>query len=371
MYLRQLELIDFRNFESADVAFGPEVNCLTGPNGAGKTNLLDAVHYLSMCRSYFTATDVQNIRHGAPFFMVKGLFDHGGDRTTVACSVQEGRRKQFLCDGKPYARMHEHIGRFPVVMIAPADQQLVTGGSSERRRFMDRIVAQVDRDYLESLMAYQRVLDQRNALLRQAGGALAYDDPALQVWNEQLVLHGNVIGVRRRAFLADFNPLFDRYYRFVSGDRESAAIGYHTQVEAGNMEEGLQAGFEKDRLLRFTATGVHKDDLVLTLDGHSARKYGSQGQQKSVATALKLAQYEYVSRGRHVRPVVMLDDLFDKLDDDRVARIIGLVRDHAFGQLFISDTHPERVFRFLKDAGVPFHPFAVSGGRLTGEKTYA
>ncbi len=372
MKLAQLELINFKNYEELNLSFGTGVNCLTGPNGSGKTNLLDALHYLSMCRSYFAATDVQNVRHGEKYFMIRGEFTGPeGAAHTVACTVREGQKKQFLHDGKPYDRMYEHMGRYPVVMIAPVDQELVTGGSGLRRKFMDRIIAQVDRSYLEELVAYQRVLEHRNALLRQSSAVPAYTDPSIQVWNEQLVTHGEAIHAKRRQFISYFNPLFDRFYKYVTAERETAALEYTSQLAGGPMEQLLREGYEKDRALRFTTVGTHKDDLHCTINGHAARKFGSQGQQKSFVTAMKLAHFAYIHELKTEKPIVMLDDLFDKLDDDRVSRIIRMVGEHSLGQLFISDTHPERVARFLQEAGVPFQAYHVRDGAVKGEEAYA
>jgi DNA replication and repair protein RecF len=236
---------------------------------------------------------------------------------------------------------------------------------------MDRLLGQTDRGYLEDLMAYQRVLEQRNALLRAPGGAPPYDHPSMQVWNEQLVAYAGRLVARRNVFAAAFDPLFDQYYRYVAGSRETAALAYRTHVTAEGFGDALRAAWAKDRALGHTTAGAHKDDLELTIDGHDARKFASQGQQKSVAVALKLAQFALVGERLGRKPIVMLDDLFDKLDDERVARILGLAGEEAFGQLFISDTHPGRVFRFLREAGVAYRPYNVHRGTVTEEAAYA
>ncbi len=370
MILKSLELLNFKNYEEASVTFGEEINCLTGPNGSGKTNLLDAIHYLSLCRSYFTATDIQNIRHNEKFFMVKGIFTVNNSEEEITCTLKAGQKKQFIRNKNEYARLNEHIGLIPVVMIAPADQELVTGGSDERRKFLDRIIVQVDRPYLENLIAYNRILEQRNAFLKQWSG-LNGDRTSLQVWNEQLISYGEKIYNRRKIFIEKFIPLFQKFYEYVTEKKEKAELEYYTQLHKESFASLLDSAFEKDKAVQFTTAGIHKDDLFFSIGGHSAKKFGSQGQQKSYVMALKLAQFEFLRKKKQMKPIVMLDDLFDKLDDFRVSKIIHLVKEHSFGQLFISDTHPERVFRFLRNFDISFDSFTVNNGIIQPEITHA
>lgn len=365
MYLKQLSLLNFKNYEEAEIEFSSGVNCITGNNGSGKTNILDALHYLSMCRSYFTSTDYQNIRHEADFFMVRGDFVVGNVTESILCSLKEGQKKQFKRNQKEYDRLNEHIGLLPVVMVAPVDQELITEGSEVRRKFLDRIISQIDKSYLEDLISYNKVLSHRNSLLKQIAVSGVVDVASFQIWDEQLVALGSRIYKKRNEFVSGFEPVFIRFYQYMTSEEENASLQYESQLETTNYTELLSRSFTKDRTIQFTSTGIHKDDLTFSIENKPAKKFGSQGQQKSLVMALKLAQFEMIKKHKALRPIVMLDDLFDKLDDNRVSRILKMVHDDIFGQLFITDTHPERLKKILDEFEIPFQAFDMKKGVMT------
>ncbi|MFI5220434.1 MAG: DNA replication/repair protein RecF [Bacteroidia bacterium] len=367
MYLQKLSLLNFKNYSEAKVEFSEHINCLTGDNGSGKTNVLDAIYYLSMCRSYFTPTDTQNIKHGMPFFMIEGEFVSGKNTDTIYCGLKQGQKKVFKRNQKEYSRLNEHIGTFPVVMIAPVDHELITEGSEVRRSFLNRIISQMDKLYLDELITYNKLLEQRNALLKQMASGTLPDAASVEVWDEQLAPLGEKIYKRRKIFIKEFEPVFKKIYRYMTGESEEPGMIYESQLDGNDFAALLKQAFQKDKIMQFTTVGIHKDDLQFTINKYAAKKYGSQGQQKSLVVALKLAQFELLKHHKNLKPVVMLDDLFDKLDDHRVNRILKLVKDHAFGQLFITDTHPERIKHILNDHEIPFSSFAIKDGMVQEE----
>lgn len=364
MYLNNLQLFNFKNYTEIQIEFGKGVNCLTGNNGSGKTNILDAIHYLSMCRSYFTPTDYQNIKHGTGFFMIQGEFTNNSSHDTILCSLKQGQKKQFKRNQKEYDRLNEHIGLFPVVMVAPADQELITEGSELRRKFIDRIISQLDKSYLDDLISYNKILIHRNSLLKQIAYSGFFDPASLQVWDEQMIVIGKRIYEKRKKFIADFVPIFTKFYQYMTSNEEIASLQYESQLHENDFAELLATNLQKDKIAQYSTTGVHKDDLTFYIDGQSAKKFGSQGQQKSFVIALKLAQFEIMKNVKKIRPIVLLDDLFDKLDDNRVSKLLKLVHDDVFGQLFISDTHPERLKKILDDFEISFNSFNVKNGEV-------
>jgi DNA replication and repair protein RecF len=361
MFLRQLELLHFKNYPEAVFQFSEGINCITGPNGSGKTNVLDAIHYLSLCKSYFTATDTQNLMRGESMMMIKGVFEKGGNSDEVICHFKTGQKKQMRLNGKEYSRLADHIGLFPVVMIAPTDHELITGGSDERRRFIDRILSQVNRQYLEQLNQYLRTLEQRNALLRStAAGKIDFE--TLEVYNEQLSSLSEAIFKERRNFCSEFERHFIRFYDLITSGAEESGFRYESQLHENTPFEWLRISFQKDCALQFTTTGVHKDDLSFTVNGMNVRRYGSQGQQKSVLIALKLAHFNYLFEQKGIKPIMMFDDLFDRLDDARVEQIICLMQQHNFGQMFITHTAEDRLDSILNHAGIEHSFFRIRNG---------
>ncbi len=365
MILQHLSIANYRNIEQAELAFSPNVNCLVGANGMGKSNVLDAVYYLAFCHGFAAAQDALNVRHEADFFMLDAAFrlpDGAGRR--VVCSLKRGCRKRLRIDGKDVRRLSEHIGRVPLVMIAPADAALITGGSEERRRFMDMTVAQYDAPYLEALMRYERTLKQRNALLKQE------DEPdagVMDVLEGMMEVDAARIYAARRDFAERFLPLYRRMYLRLSGaEGEEVSAEYTSHCARGPLGPQLSQWRAKERIVGYTLHGVHKDELELTLGGYALKREASQGQQKTCLIALKLAQYLFLKEEGEARmPLLLLDDIFDKLDAGRVARIIDYVGGDDFGQIFITDTRREHLDRILEHTRRSYKLFDVEDGRVT------
>lgn len=364
MFLRSLSVIDFKNYREADLGFSPQINCFVGHNGSGKTNLLDAVHYLSHCKSYFNPIDTQNIRHEAPFFVIQGCFEKEGQDQEVYCGLKRGQKKVFRRNGKEYNRLADHIGLFPSVVISPYDADLIREGSEQRRKFMDGIISEFDRLYLDDLLNYNKALNQRNRLLRAFQLNRNFDEESLQIWDEQLIRYGSGLFSKRREFIEAFVPRFAKLYRTISGGREEVSLEYRSELESESLEKLLLDARKDDRALVRTTKGLHKDDLLFSIAGHPLKKFGSQGQQKSFLIALKLAQFDHIRDLTGQKPLLILDDIFDKIDDQRVASLMKLVSEHHFGQIFVSDTHDERVPQLFADAEVPLKVFRVSEGHV-------
>ncbi|HEY6163200.1 MAG TPA: DNA replication/repair protein RecF [Bacteroidia bacterium] len=360
MHLKKLSLVNFKNYAQAELEPGPGVNCFAGPNGTGKTNLLDAIHYLSFCKSFFNPIDSQNILHEAPFFVVQGWFEREGEEEEIYCGQKRGQKKQFKRNKKEYSRLADHIGLLPCVMMSPSDTELIYEGSEERRKFMDSIISQSDREYLEELIHYNKVLLQRNALLRQFGEGAPYDKASLEIWDEQLVKSGTIIYKKRMDFMAHFIQLFREHYKFISEGREEMNVHYESQLHHGDLKVLLETSVRKDMAVEYTTHGIHKDDLEFKLGDHPVKKFGSQGQQKSLLVALRLAQFDFIAKLKKVKPILLLDDIYDKLDDMRVRKLMELVSSHRFGQIFITDTNAERIKDLFKGIDVELRMFEVS-----------
>lgn len=359
MYLNRISLLNFRNYQEAVVEPGPMVNCFTGPNGSGKTNLLDAIYYLAMTKSYFNTTDSHNIRNGSGMFILQGEFTRENVTDTVYAAVKTGQKKQFKLNQKEYDRLSDHIGLFPVVMVAPTDQELVTESGETRRKFIDIVISQTDRAYLEDLIGYHQVLSHRNALLKEFQRGRGGSFEMLEIWDERLALLGTSIYNKRQAFISAFTPHFDKMFVSIAGESESIDLKYESRLHDTPLLELLQKGQQRDVEQGYTGHGIHKDDLLIFLKAMPIRKYGSQGQQKSVVTALKLAQYSYLAERGYTRPIVLLDDIFDKLDRSRVSRLLELVTGDLFGQVFITDTDPDRVTSVFNGTGIQVNVFHV------------
>src|SRR5690606_21440840 len=366
MWLKQLSLLNFKNYSEASLAFASGVNAFTGPNGAGKTNLLDAIHYLSLCKSYFNPIDSQQIKRGQDWFMVQGTFDKDGIEDAVSCSVKRNQKKQSRKNKKEYTRLADHIGQFPIVMISPSDSAIVSDGSEERRPFVDNVLSQTEPSYLEELIAYNRVLAQRNSLLKQVSPRDHLDASLLEVLDMQLVKSGLLVFERRQAFLEKFIPYFDRHYRFLTDGAETVSLQYESPLLHDSFERLLESSLPKDRFLQRTTMGIHKDDLVFAIHGDmQLKKFGSQGQQKSFLIALKLAQYSYLVAQKQFKPLLLLDDIFDKLDDHRIRKLMQMVSDGDFGQIFITDTDAGRISRIFEQIGKEIRICGVNAGTAT------
>lgn len=364
MYLQQLSVINFKNYTEAELQFSDGVNVFAGNNGAGKTNMLDAVHYLSLCKSYFNPIDSQQIKKDADFFMISGVFNKNERTDTVACAVKRNQKKQFKRNKKEYQRLADHIGKYPLVMISPYDISIIIEGSEERRKFIDNVISQTDNRYLDELITYNKLLASRNALLKRIAETNRYDPALMEVLDEQLVTAGNHIFAKRKAFMESFTAIFNIHYQFLSGGAEEVELVYDSQLLNGDFAALLIKAHEKDRILERTTAGIHKDDLFFTIHGMPMKKFGSQGQQKSFLIALKLAQYSFLYQQTGYKPLLLLDDIFDKLDEHRVTKLMQMVSNHDFGQVFITDTNVDRVNQVFKKIGVEYKLFNVSGGQI-------
>jgi DNA replication and repair protein RecF len=343
MFLKSLSLVNFKNYQEFSGSFSPKINCFVGSNGSGKTNVLDAIHYLSFCKSYFNAIDSQNIRNNESFFVIQGAFEKHGDEEVVYCGVKRNQKKIFKRNGKEYQKLSEHIGLFPLVMISPNDNELIWGVSEIRRKFIDSIISQYDKVYLESLISYQNAVKQRNSLLKHFSRTQSTDSSLLDIWDEQLVIYGTTIVNKRNEFLKTFIPLFNKYYSIISEEKEEVLLTYESSLDGRDFKTALLSSLSKDRVLEYTTVGPHKDDLDFQLNGFSLKKFASQGQQKSYLLALKLAQFQYIRERKNIKPLLLLDDVYDKLDENRFNKLLELVRGNDFGQVFITDTHAERM----------------------------
>ena len=364
MYLQQLSLINFKNYSEAGLSFIDGVNVFTGNNGAGKTNLLDAIHYLALCKSYFNPIDSQQIKQGTDFFMVTGSFSKNGKPENVACAVKRNQKKQFKRNKKEYQRLADHIGLLPLVMVSPYDISIIIEGSEERRKFIDNVISQTDNLYLDELITYNKILMNRNAFLKLIADTGRYDPELLAVMDEQLIASGNRIFEKRKVFMEGFTEIFNRHYSFLSDGAEQVDLVYESQLLKDGLNLLLQKNIEKDRVLERTSAGIHKDDLLFSIHGMPMKKFGSQGQQKSFLIALKLAQYSFLRQQNGFKPILLLDDIFDKLDDHRVTKLMQMVSNHDFGQVFITDTNVTRVNQVFSEIGVEIKLFKVKGGEV-------
>jgi len=364
MYLESLSLINFKNFEHAELEFSSRINCFVGNNGVGKTNLLDAIHYLCLCKSYFNPVDSQNIRHGQEFSVIQGFFSSNGTANEIYCGIHHNKNKVFKRNKKEYEKLAHHIGSFPVVMISPQDSSLIMEGSEERRRFLNNVISQYDRTYLEDIIQYNRLLAQRNRLLKDAGWKNDFDADMLDVYDNQLLTPGSRIFESRTIFAGKMIPVFRKYYHQISPPGEEVDLQYMSQLIDHDLDYLLKSTREKDRIMQYTTQGIHKDDLVLKINGYPLKKTGSQGQQKTFLVTLKLAQFDFIKEMNKARPILLLDDVFDKFDESRVRQIIKQVSDEHFGQIFISHTDPLKMQSILSEMNTDYKLFHLNDGKI-------
>lgn len=371
MWLKRISILNYKNLEQVDLAFSRKMNCIIGRNGMGKTNLMDAVYYLSFCKSATNPVDSQNICHDQDFFVVQGFYEaDDGDPEEVYCGLKRRQKKQFKRNKKEYTRLSDHIGLIPLVMVSPADSLLIAGGSEERRRFMDVVISQFDREYLDALIRYNKALLQRNTLLK---AEVEPEEELMAVWEEAMAASGEVVYRKRREFIDEFIPVFQSYYSYISQGREQVSLAYESHAAEGNLLELLAASRQRDRIMGYSLKGVHKDDLIMQLGDFPIKREGSQGQNKTYLIALKLAQFEFLKRtGSHTTPIVLLDDIFDKLDASRVEQIVKLVAGDSFGQIFITDTNRDHLDKILKKIEGDYKLFEVDNGMVNerGEDAY-
>lgn len=368
MTLDSLQLLFFKNYDDAALRLSPGLNCFIGDNGSGKTNLLDAIHYLSLTKSAISASDALCIKQGADFFVVKGIFatDSAAGHETIQVSLRQGQKKTLTHDKQPYERMADHIGRYPAVLISPYDTDLIRQGSEERRKYFDSLMAQLDHEFLELLIRYNALLRQRNSVLKQGPDlpAHGFDHDYLLALDEQLAPLGQQLTSLREAFLAEYVPIFQRHYLQLADGREVVTLTYKSQLLGAEFAQLLRSNERRDFALQRSTTGSHRDDFTFLMDEQPVKSHASQGQQKSFAIALKLAQFEMLAAKQHHKPLLLLDDIFDRLDDKRIARLLELVADETFGQVFLTDTSLERTNQALARVSIPILRFRVLDGTV-------
>ena len=364
MYLKNLKLLQFKNYRKAELQFSREINCLIGKNGSGKTNILDAIHYLCLTKSAINGVDNLAVQHGQDFFTLIGDFEREGKALEVRCIVESGKKKQLIQNGKAIEKMSEHVGLLPVVMIAPDDTRLISDGSEERRRFFDSMLCQLDRSYMDQLVRYQHFLKQRNALIKQFADRGRWNEELIEPYNREILKGAVVLAAKRKTFIQEYEPLLRTFYQLISNAQEAVSITYETHCLQEDFEVHFRGAANKEFILKRSAMGIHKDDFVFEIENYPIKKFGSQGQQKSFLIALKLAQFNVFFSHLQVKPILLLDDIFDKLDDGRIERLMKLVADHAFGQLFITDARPERSRQILAGMDADCKFFDIQNGAL-------
>jgi DNA replication and repair protein RecF len=364
MYIKELSLVNFKNFEHAEFKFSEGLNCFIGNNGAGKTNLMDAIYYLSFCKSFLNSVDAQNIRFDQDFFMVQGKYYRLESDEIVYCGLKKNQKKIFRRNQKEYKKLSEHIGLIPLIIVTPSDTNLISGASEERRRFVDSVISQYDAIYLENLIRYNRALQQRNNLLKQFAGRYAFQTETLEVWDDQLVKYGQQIHVTRKTFIEKLQPVFQKYYELISGGKEVVGLKLQSELIENDFEQLLKQSVGKDRMLLYTSSGIHKDDFEFELSGNPIKRFGSQGQKKTYLVALKLAQFDFMKEISGLTPILLLDDIFDKLDKNRVEQIVKLVADDHFGQIFITDTNREHLDQMISCLETESSIFTISEGAV-------
>lgn len=364
MHLKSLQLINFKNYEEAEILLNEGINCFIGVNGSGKTNILDAVHYLSMCKSYLNTVDRQNIRFDQQFFSIIGTFDKDEKEYSIHCALKTGAKKVFKQNKKEYEKLSEHIGLFPTVIISPYDKDLISEGSELRRKWMDGIISQSDREYLSDIQRYSKILTQRNALLKNMYENGLFERESIEVWNDQLINTGNRIHQKRTDFLEDFIPVFQKHYNQIGLDTDEVSLEYRSQLNEASFDTLLKQYERKDAVTQYTNAGIHKDDLLFLIKGHPVKKFGSQGQQKSFIIALRLAQYDWLKRNLDLKPILLLDDIFDKLDRNRVQRLMDLVSTDFFGQVLVTDTDEERIRLLFSENNLHGKMYHISKGAV-------
>lgn len=362
MRLNSLSILNYKNIHEAELVFSPKINCFIGNNGMGKTNILDAIYFLSFCKSHSNSIDSQNILHDADFALIQGKYQIGDNIEDVYCGLKHRQKKQFKRNKKEYERLSDHIGLLPLVLVSPDDSVLISEGSDERRKFVDGVISQYNKNYLQQLLQYNNALKQRNALLKSE---TLTDDSLLEIWEDQMAFFGSYIHEQRKVFIDEFIPIFQQLYTFISGGNEEISLKYQSQHHENDIKLRMQTTRERDKILGYSTQGIHKDELEMLLDGYPIKRVGSQGQNKTYLISLKLAQFYFLKRTHNLSPLLLLDDIFDKLDSERVKKIIELVSGETFGQIFITDTNREHLDSILLQLGKESQIFQVKNGEIT------
>ena len=367
MLLKELNILNYKNIREATLHFSDKINAFVGLNGQGKTNILDAIYYLSFTKSAYNAIDSQNIHHDEDMAMIQGKYYSADNEEIITCGIKRGVKKQFRRGKKDYKRLIDHIGLIPLVMVSPQDSELVVEGSDERRKFMDGVISQYSKSYLEHLTQYNVLLKQRNALLKQyAEQPEQLPDTLMEVLEQQMVSHAMPIYQARVQFIEQFVPYFQQVYSAISNDKELVSLVYKSQLHERDLLESLARTRTRDLILGWTSQGIHKDELEMMLGDYPLKRVGSQGQQKSYLLAMKLGQALYLNAEQilNTQPILLLDDIFDKLDSERVERIIQLVGDERFGQIFITDTDRQHLTKILSQEHFDANLFQVDNGEV-------
>lgn len=364
MILKKLSIINYKNISETTLQLSPKINCFIGNNGMGKTNILDAVYYLSFCKSHSSAVDSQIVRHDSDFFVLEGDYvDEEGNEEQIYCGMKRGSRKHFKRNKKEYKRLASHIGLIPLILVSPSDTMLVEGGSEMRRKMIDIVISQYRPDYLEALVRYNTALQQRNALLKMEEEP---DLSLMELWEEEMAREGERIYVARNDFLERLTPVFENFYRQVSECCETVSLNYVSHCQRGPLLEVIRRDRFKDRAVGYSLHGVHRDDIEMLIDGFPLRREGSQGQTKTFVVSLKLAQFDFLCQTTtHTQPLLLLDDIFDKLDSHRVEQIVKIVSDDRFGQIFITDTNRDHLDEILRHSNHDYRIFAVKNGEIS------
>ncbi|MCP4521165.1 MAG: DNA replication and repair protein RecF [Cytophagales bacterium] len=364
MYLEKISLLNFKNYEELNISFHQNLNCIVGKNGSGKTNLLDAIHFLCLSKSAFNSNDSQLILHKTPFFMLKGNFKKDNRDYEVHSSLKNKGSKTFQCNHESYDKISQHIGKFPLVLIAPHDTDLIREGSEERRRFFNNLISQIDIQYLEAVIRYNFLQKSRNSLLKQCEDYRQLDYDLLETYDQQLLTLNRVIFEKRKSIIEEFTPLFLEIFQQISEQQEVVNLEYSSQLNSDDFEQEYKDALQKDIILQRTTMGVHKDDFKFLLDTYPLKKYGSQGQQKSFVIALKLSMFKMLEKHKACKPILLLDDIFDKLDENRITRLTQMVHNEEFGQVFITDASPSRVKRLAKKHDLNLHYTQIEKGEI-------
>jgi DNA replication and repair protein RecF len=362
MYLKYLSVSNFKNIEQLDIDCSPVLNCFIGNNGEGKTNLLDGIYYLSMCKSKFVSSDYLNIRDNEDYFMLKAKYFRKDDEENVSCGIKRHGKKSFKYNAKEYKKLSEHIGVIPLVFITPSDTSLINNGSEERRKFLNSVISQTDRLYLNALIRYNNVLMNRNKMLKHKISDI--DFSFIDTLNEQMSLYGQMIYEKRKILLESFLPLFREIYNAVSGGKDIVKLSYRSDLEKGELKSLLDANLEKDCALQYTSTGIHRDDLIMCINGRTLKNSGSQGQQKTYLIAMMMTQFRIIKQYAGISPILLLDDIFDKLDIERVERLISFVTENGFGQIFLTDSNKSRLDTLLKKTKTDYKLFKMNSGNV-------
>lgn len=364
MFLKHLHLINFKNIELAQLELNEGINCFVGSNGAGKTNMLDAIYYLSFCKSYFNSVDSQNIKHECDFFVIQGTYSIREQEEHVYCGLKRGQKKQFKRNKKEYDKLSNHIGLLPLVIISPQDDALIVEGSELRRKYIDSVISQYDRGYLDNLIKYNKVISQRNVYLKSIKILNEEVNNMLDVWDFQIISLGEKIAKARRMFLEELRGVFHEMYNYISENNEVVEFEYKSQFNSADFPSVLKEARQRDIILGYSTKGVHKDDAEFKIDGYSIKKMGSQGQKKTFLIALKLGQFKFLARHKNLKPLLLLDDIFDKLDSQRGDKLIELVGGEYFNQIFITDTQLNRIEPILKRINKQSTIFEVKNGEF-------